>query len=41
MKFHDIIGVVRCGKGVGYLMSPGHPTDIGFQLGKGCYSCSR
>ena len=28
------------GKGVGYLTSPGRPTDIGFQLGKACYPCS-
>ena len=33
--------VVGCGEGVGYLMSPGHPTDIGFQLGKARYPCSR
>ena len=25
----------------GYLMSPGHPTDIGLQLGKACYPFSR
>ena len=24
-----------------YLMSPGHPTDIGLQLGKACYPCSK
>ena len=23
------------------LMSPGRPTDIGLQLGKACYPCSR
>ena len=30
-----------CGEGVLYLTSPGHPTDIGLQLGKACYPCSR
>ena len=29
------------GKGVVYLTSPGCPTDIGLQLGKACYPCSR
>ena len=33
--------VVGSGKGVGYLTSPGRPTDIGFQLGKTCYPCSK
>ena len=28
-----------CGEGVVHLTSPGRPTDIGFQLGKACYSC--
>ena len=28
-------------EGVMYLTSPGHPTDIGLQLGKACYPCSR
>ena len=37
----EILGVVGCGKGVAYLMSPGRPTDIGFQLGNACYPCSR
>ena len=27
-------GMVGCGEGVVYLTSPGHPTDIGLQLGK-------
>ena len=27
-------GVVGCGKGVMYLTSPGHPTDIGLQLAR-------
>ena len=30
---HHFEEVVGCGEGVGYLTSPGHPTDIGFQLG--------
>ena len=29
------------GKGVGYLKSMGRPTDIGLQLDKACYPCSR
>ena len=33
-------GMVGCGKGV-YLTSPGHPIEIGLQLGKACYPCSR
>ena len=28
-------------EGVVYLASPGRPTDIGLQLGKACYPCSR
>ena len=28
------MGVVECGEGVEYLTLPGHPTDIGLQLGK-------
>ena len=35
------LGMVGCGEGVVYLTSPGHPTDIGLQLGKGSYPCSR
>ena len=35
------VGVVRSGEGVVYLMSPGRPTDIGLQLDKACYPCSR
>ena len=27
--------------GVVYLVPPGHPADIGLQLGKVCYVCSR
>ena len=29
------------GKGVVYLTSTGRPTDIGLQLGKACWPCSR
>ena len=29
------------GNGVVYLTSPGRPTEIGLQLGKACYPCSR
>ena len=29
------------GKGLVSLTSPGHPTDIGLQLSKACYPCSR
>ena len=36
-----ILGVVKCGEGVVYLMSPVRPTDIDLQLGKACYPCSR
>ena len=35
------LGVVGWCEGVVYLMSPGRPTDIGLQLGKACYPCSR
>ena len=28
-------------EGVVYLMSPGRSADIGLQLGKACYPCSR
>ena len=34
-------GVVGWCEGVVYLMSPGRLTDIGLQLGKACYPCSR
>ena len=33
--------VVGWCKGVMYLTSPGGPRDIGSQLGKTCYPCSR
>ena len=35
------LGVVGLGKGIVYLSSLGCPTDIGLQLGKACYPCSR
>ena len=35
------VGVVGWCEGVLYLTSPGRPTDIGLQLGKACYPCSR
>ena len=38
--FHPM-GVVGWCEGVMYLMSPGRPADIGLQLGKACYPCSR
>ena len=31
----------RQGEGVVYLLSLGRPTDIGLQLDKACYPCSR
>ena len=31
--------MVGCCEGVVYLTSPGHPNDIGLQLGKACYPC--
>ena len=34
-------GMVGWCQGVMYLMSPGRPTDIGLQLSKACYPCSR
>ena len=40
----DAIGnvwVVGWCEGVMYFMSPGRPADIGLQLGKACYPCSR
>ena len=36
-----LAGVVGCGRGVGYLTSPGRPIEIGFQLGKACYPWGR
>ena len=32
--------VVGWCEGAVYFTSPGHPTDIGLQLGKACYPCS-
>ena len=37
----DNNGVVGWCEGAVYLTSPGCPADIGLQLGKACYSCSR
>ena len=34
-------GMVGWCEGVMYLATPGRPTDIGLQLGKACYPCSR
>ena len=39
--FQKKLGVVSSGEGVMYLTSLGRPTDIGLQLGKACYPCSR
>ena len=41
IDFSPAEGVVGCGEGVVYLMSPGRPTDTGLQLGNACYPCSR
>ena len=41
MTFENPEGVVGCGEGVVYLTSLGRPADIGLQLGKACYPCSR
>ena len=35
------LGVVGWCEDVVYLTSSGRPTDIGLQLGKACYACSR
>ena len=35
------VGGGGVGERVVYLLSLGRPTDIGFQLGKACYPCSR
>ena len=40
-KMHPVKGVVRWCEGIVFLASPGHPTDIGLQLGKTCYPYSR
>ena len=39
--FLALYGVVGWCEGVVYLTSPGRATDIGLQLGKACYPCSR
>ena len=39
--YHAMGGDGRVVRGVVYLTSPGRPTDIGLQLGKDCYPCSR
>ena len=39
--FGPWMGVVGGCEGVVYLMSPGRPTDIGLQLDRACYPCSR
>ena len=40
MEYKNFVRVVEWGKGVMNLASPGHPTDLGFQLGNACYPCS-
>ena len=35
------LGMVGWCEGVLYLRAPGRPIDIGLQLGKACYPCSR
>ena len=32
--------MVGYGEGVMHLVSPGHVTEIGLQLGKACYPCT-
>ena len=39
--YGELERVVGWCEGVVYLTSPGPPTDIGLQLGKACYPCSR
>ena len=41
MSVRDELGVVGWCEGVVYLALSGRPTDIGLQLGKACYPCSR
>ena len=41
LQLAPLKGVVGSGNGVVYLTSPGRPTEIGLQLGKACYPCSR
>ena len=44
-NFYDTLfasrGMVGWCEGVLYLRAPGPPIDIGLQLGKACYPCSR
>ena len=40
-SFNDRFWVVGWCEGVMYFLSPGRPADIGLQLGKACYPCSR
>ena len=42
LKMYQTIAAILVGwcEGAVYLTSPGHPTDIGLQLGKACYPCS-
>ena len=40
-NYQFVKGVVGSGNGVVYLTSPGRLTEIGLQLGKACYPCSR
>ena len=40
-NFIKFSGVVGCDEGVVYLLSSGRLTDIGLQLGKACFPCSR
>ena len=37
----SLVEVVGWCEGVVYLALSGRPTDIGLQLGKACYPCSR
>ena len=39
--FLVVVGVVGWCKSVAYLTSSVHPTEIGLQLGKACYPCSK
>ena len=41
LLFKAMVWVVGWCEGVMYFLSPGRPADIGLQLGKACYPCSR
>ena len=41
LRLFSYYNMGACGEGVVYLTSPGRPTEIGLQLGKACYPCSR